>query len=406
MQLQGEMVRGTILLIVGLLAAGGFVTWTIVVAEDRAQRVVKWLITIPVLVALFWKVGAIVGQGGYAAGFVGIPLTAACGLVLAILWGTELAGLVARPLTSLFDGGSAPPDPRPLYSVAQARQKQGKYLEAIAEVQKQLAMFPTDFEGHMLLAQIQAEHLRDLPAAELTIQRLCAQPGHAPRNIVFALYSMADWHLALGRDAEAARRNLEKVVHLLPDTEFALGAAQRIAHLGAPEMLLPPTERRKFAVPEGVQNLGLVRGSHPPPAGKDPAQLASEYVKHLEKHPLDTEAREKLAGIYARHYGRLDLATDELEQMIAQPHQPAKLVARWLHLLADLQVESGAGYDTVKQTLQRIIDRAPTMAAAETARKRIDLLKLELKAKEKSQDVKLGSYEQNIGLKRGLPHQF
>jgi tetratricopeptide (TPR) repeat protein len=406
MQLQGEMVRGTILLIVGLLAAGAFVTWTIVVAEDRPQRIVKWLITIPVLVFLFWKVGAIVGQGGYAAGFVGIPLTAACGLVLAIIWAGEFAGLAARPLTSLFDGGSVPPEPRPLYSVAQARQKQGRPFEAIAEVQKQLAMFPTDFEGQMLLAQIQAEDLKDLPAAESTIQNLCAQSGHAPRNIVFALYSMADWHLAIGRNAEAARRNLENVLELLPDTEFALGAAQRIAHLGTAEMLLSPDDPKKFAVPESVHNLGLVREQHSPPPEKDPVQLASEYVKHLQQHPLDTEAREKLAGIYARHYGRLDLAADELEQMIAQPHQPAKLLARWLNLLADFQAESGAGYETVKQTLQRIIDRAPKLAAAETARKRIDLLKLELKAKEKSQAVPLGSYEQNIGLKRGLPHKF
>ena len=44
----------------------------------------------------------------------------------------------------------------------------------------------------------------------------------------------------------------------------------------------------------------------------------------------------------------------------------------------------------------------------------MDLLKLELKGKEKSQDVKLGSYEQNLGLKnapafkiKGVsPHQL
>ena len=39
-------------------------------------------------------------------------------------------------------------------------------------------------------------------------------------------------------------------------------------------------------------------------------------------------------------------------------------------------------------------------AAAELARTRIDRLKLEFKANEKNQAVKLGSYEQNIGLKR------
>ena len=40
---------------------------------------------------------------------------------------------------------------------------------------------------------------------------------------------------------------------------------------------------------------------------------------------------------------------------------------------------------------------------AEIARKRLALLRLEMKSKEMSQTVKLGSYEQKIGLKRGLP---
>jgi hypothetical protein len=35
----------------------------------------------------------------------------------------------------------------------------------------------------------------------------------------------------------------------------------------------------------------------------------------------------------------------------------------------------------------------------------MELLKLELKAREKGQTVRLGSYEQNIGLKRGLPRK-
>jgi tetratricopeptide (TPR) repeat protein len=139
---------------------------------------------------------------------------------------------------------------------------------------------------------------------------------------------------------------------------------------------------------------------------KTPAEKANDYVKHLESHPLDTEAREQLAIIYLDHYGRLDLAADQLEQMIQQPHQPGRLVARWLNLLADLQLRGGSDYETIRQTLQRIVDLDPKLAAAETARHRIDRLKLELKAKETSQTVQLGTYEQNIGLKRGSPPHF
>jgi hypothetical protein len=135
------------------------------------------------------------------------------------------------------------------------------------------------------------------------------------------------------------------------------------------------------------------------PKESEPGKIAAEYVAHLHQHPLDTDARERLAIIYADHYQRLDMATDQLQQMIEVPNQPPKQVVRWLNLLADLQIRSGLDYDTVKQTLQRIIDLDPKLAAAETAGKRIALLKLELKAKHQNQSVKMGSYEQNLGLK-------
>jgi hypothetical protein len=66
-----------------------------------------------------------------------------------------------------------------------------------------------------------------------------------------------------------------------------------------------------------------------------------------------------------------------------------------------LQIRSRATHDTIRNTLQRIIDCDPAVAAAELARHRLDRLRLEMKAKARSEAVKLGSYEQNIGLKRG-----
>ena len=56
--------------------------------------------------------------------------------------------------------------------------------------------------------------------------------------------------------------------------------------------------------------------------------------------------------------------------------------------------------------MQRIIDLYPKAGAANLAENRIQLLKLEFKGKEKSQTVTPGSYEDDLGLKRGLPHQL
>jgi len=391
-----------VVVIVALAAAFGWLmVYTIRRAEEPVRMVFKWVLTLIVAALMYWHAFPLAGQGGQVA-FTGVSLAMLYGLILAFTWRHNLGALVAKPFASLYDGGGVEVEPRPAYSIAQSRMKQGRYLEAIAELRRQLDRFPTDFEGQMLLAQIQAENLKDLPGAEMTIQHLCAQPGHAQKNIAFALYSMADWHLKYGTDREAAKRVLEEVTKLLPDTEFALTAAQRVAHLGDAELLLAPHERRKFAPTEGVHNLGLARNPPPmEPVAKDPAQQATEYVRHLEQHPLDTDIREKLAMLYAEHYQRLDLAIDQLEQMIQQPGQPPRLVVHWLNLLADLQIRFGHEYDAIKATLERIIALYPNLAAAEIARKRIDLLKLELKAKQPKQSVKLGTYEQNIGLKRG-----
>ena len=60
----------------------------------------------------------------------------------------------------------------------------------------------------------------------------------------------------------------------------------------------------------------------------------------------------------------------------------------------------GAG-DIVRarESVQAIVDRYPGSPAAENARRRLRLLERELQAKKKSQVVRLGSYEQRLGLK-------
>ena len=214
--------------------------------------------------------------------------------------------------------------------------------------------------------------------------------------------TLADWHLKYSADPEAAREALQQIVMLLPDTEFALLAEQRIGHLASREQLIAAHDRPRVALPQGVQNIGLMQSSaHLAPKATDPAARAAELTDHLKAHPQDTEAREQLAVIYADHYLRLDLAADQLSQLINQENQPPARGIRWLNLLADLQVRHGCQYDTVYQTLSQIIERYPNHAAADVARNRLDLLRLELKSKEAPRSIKLGTYEQNIGLKQG-----
>ena len=187
------------------LIVGFVVVYSVIISEDPGATVFKWIFTGVIAFVMVWKVMPMVAAGGYGAAFGGIPFAAVCGLALAFTWRRTIAGWIANPIASLYDGGMSRRCRGRFDSVAQARQKQGKFYEAVLEVRRQLDRFPTDFEGHILLAEIQAEDLKDLNAAEMTIQTLCAQPGHAPINIVFALYSMADWHLKHAQDREAAR---------------------------------------------------------------------------------------------------------------------------------------------------------------------------------------------------------
>ncbi len=192
---------------------------------------------------------------------------------------------------------------------------------------------------------------------------------------------MADWHLKLAQDADSAHAVLDKIIARFPGTPLAAQAAQRIAHLGGAEkILLAAHDRQAMFVPEGVKNIGLLDSTaFLRPTETNPEQMAAEYLKHLEQHPQDTEAREKLAIIYARHYQRLDLAALELGQMINAPNQPPKRVAHWLNLLADLQIHGGADYETVRETLQTIVERFPGLPVADLAQSRLNIVKLEIK---------------------------
>jgi tetratricopeptide (TPR) repeat protein len=369
--------------------------------------ILKWIITAAVLYYLRKQIVPGFAEGGFAAIGALIQMLFV-GLVMTVLWRHSIIDTVANKFSALYDGGNEPPEPRPYYSVALARRQRRDFLQAVVAIREQLAKFPNDFEGVMLLAGIQAEDLQDLPSAEITLNHFCDQPNPPPKQFAAAMNQLADWNIKLAQDFDAARVALEKISARFPDTELSLAAAQRVAHLGGTEkVVLASLDRQPMAVPEGVKNIGLLQSSeHLRPEEADPTKLAAAYVKHLEQHPLDTEAREKLAVIYAEHYQRLDLAEGELNQLIDTPNQPAKRVAHWLNLLADLQVQHGADYDAVRGTLEKIIERFPDLAAGELARARLGRLKLELKGRKETSGVKLGIYERNIGLKSNLPGQL
>jgi hypothetical protein len=402
-----DIVLGSVGLVVTIALVGWLFYFTLKRSDEPAKLIFKWIFT--ALIGGFFIVTiAPEGQKGGFDAIQAIILTLICGIAMAITWRHSIIDLIANPIGALYDGGKEQIEPKPLYSTAISKRKLSRPFEAIVAIREQLAKFPNDFEGVTLLATIQAEDTQDLPAAEITFDHFCERKDAPPLQVAAALTQLADWHLKLAQDADSARTVLEKIIVRFQDTPLAAQAAQRIAHLGGAEkILLAAHDRQAMHMSSGVNNIGLLDSTkHLIPEETDPAKLAAEYVKHLEQHPLDTEVREKLAILYARHYKRLDLATLELAQLINEPNQPTKRVAQWLNLLADLQIHGGADYETVRDTLEKIQERFPGLPVADLAQSRLNRLRLEMKGKQETSDVKLGVYEQNIGLKYGAPRQL
>ncbi len=366
-------------------------------SEDPARLACRWVLSGALLAGI-----VLVGIPlALAMPLGGVPVLAAFGIVLGAIWAPSFAEMLVRPLVNAWTGGMADGQSKPLYSVVEARLKAGRYQEAVAVLQSELGRFPGDYEGLMMLAEIQAERLNDLEGAGQTIEELLRQPGRAPANMAAALTRLADWRIKGRRDLEGARAALERIVEMFPATEEGYWARQRLAKLPSGEGPDPEGPRAPVPLTRGVENLGL---QDEPPARSapvdDPDTRAARWISRLEECPHDDEVRERLAVAYADDYRRLDLARQQLEQLAEQPGAPACRVIRWLNLLADLQIR-GAKEEEAWQTLERICARYPGTPAAELARKRQRQLPLEMRAQHSSGTVPLGQYEERLGLRTG-----
>lgn len=383
---------------IGLLVLLGF--WLLVFLMRHAQEDARWVIAKMAMSGglLFLAIRA---GGDFTRGEAGIATFMRimfCAGGMAALWVRTLAHLIASPFASLYFGHEEA-EAKPVYSQAQAQRMRGHFAEAAELTRAELEKFPGDFAGQMLLAGLQAENLGDLPGAIATIEAILEQSGHPPNSVAYALTTLADWQVQFAQDPDAARAALERIRQLFPDTSLALTASQRIAHLVPREELIARQDKGAFVMPEFEQDIGL-RGlkSTVKPREEAPAEMAARFLRRLEQHPQDWEAREQLARLYAAHYGRMDLAVDQLEQLLATPHQPQRLVVQWLTLMSDLQLEHGRDRAAACAALQRIVDLFPGSAFATRAHMAIHQMPAAAEPpaapeKETGQGDALGPYE-------------
>ena len=264
----------------------------------------------------------------------------------------------------------------PLYARAIARIKFGKYAEAESEVIRQLEKREDDFEGWMMLADLYANHFNDLDEAEQTVLEICDQPRTNPGQMSVALHKLADWHLKLRGDPDAARRALEVIVSRVPGSHLARMAQTRAAQL-------PPTaeEWRELQVNKPVPLPAL----HDPldeataaPASPLEVKAATERAAllnaRLRSRPHDLSTREELARLLAGPLNQPQAAIAQVETLLAQPDPPSEKIVGWLGLIAVWQIEQLHDVDAGRATLQRLIREHPKSPMVFTARRRLQQL--------------------------------
>jgi len=385
-------------ILVGLALLGSLVwlAWKIVKAamnrsDEPAALGLKWLITL-VLVG-FW-VFALRGLLSSGPGVViMVPISVFIGFILGILWTPTLVKTLVSPLTSVFDGGNIEAEPVPFYAIAEAKRKRGLYDVSIAEVRKQLAKFPHDMQGHLMLAELFAEDQGDVDGAVECLEQFYAEHELGAVNGAFVLNRLADLQLKFKKNPQQARAYVQRIHSDFHDTDQADKALQRIAHLQDDDFLVTRQDEKKFEVKKSNLKLGLMDHSEMVQAPvNDPDAKAHELVTHLEQHPNDTDAREQLAWMYAKHYGKIDWAIDQLKELTHMEHQSVSQIARWYHQMADIYCRFSGSSEAAKFALEEFIQRFPQSGHSERARTRLKRLKLEAKTSKKSQSDETGSF--------------
>ncbi|MGA2656430.1 MAG: hypothetical protein ABSH34_02820 [Verrucomicrobiota bacterium] len=270
----------------------------------------------------------------------------------------------------------------PIYSRAVARMKFGKYAEAELEIIRELESCEDDFQGWMMMAGLYANHFHDLAEAEQTILEICDQPQVTLPQIAIALNRLADWHLKLDGNPEAAGRALQMLCDRCRGTHLAHMAQLRINQL--------PATREELREQQAVQAipmpaLGDQLDEIPPPESapdrRKAATLANHCVERLTRNPNDVAARERLARLWAEHLDRADLGLEQLRLLLDMPGQPESLRVEWLSLMAAWHLKYRQDEPAARDALERVLRDFPRAPQALAARRRLQLMEAQLKEK-------------------------
>lgn len=368
-------------------------------AQNSGDWLSAWITTTAIgfyVLSTYWTAATLIWalsrvtkdlQGDMWADFKGLCLTCGLGLalpaaVVVLLGGWANLGLAALviliPLAGYTPSILTPKKAPPMYARAIARMKFGKYDEAEWEIIRELEKCEDDFEGWMMLAELYANHFRDLSQAEQTILDICEHPQTTPSQLSVALHRLADWHLRIGGDPEPAKRALQMIQDRLPGTHLARMARLRMQQLpDTADELRRQQTAATIPLPALGDSLDGEPVSGPMSDPQAAASAARQCVERLTKHPNDIETRERLARLLAEQLNQVDQGLEQLQLLLGLPGQPGAKRAQWLSLVAAWHLRYRNDRATGREYLERLVREHPESPQAFAARRRLFLLSIE-----------------------------
>ena len=132
-----------------------------------------------------------------------------------------------------------PPKPiEPVYARAVEQIQRGEPTKAEQEVLRQLERKEDDYDGWMMLAELYATRFNDIAGAERTIREIAQHPKTTKDQYCRALHRLADWHLNVRKDPDAARSTLEQICNAYPHSLAADAARKRINQIPVTDRVL------------------------------------------------------------------------------------------------------------------------------------------------------------------------
>jgi hypothetical protein len=299
---------------------------------------------------------------------------------IVFLGGWPVLGLAATAILSPI-AGYAPTILRtrkmpPMYARAIAKMKFGKYTEAEWEIIHELEKCEDDFDGWMMLAELYAYQFHDLVEAEQTVLEICGHPKTTPSQLSIALHRLADWHLKLASDPEAARRDLQMICDRLQGTHLAHMAQLRLNQL---PLTTQELREQHAAQPIPLPALGDSLDEDPVAAESEldhdqAVETANACVERLKQDPNNVAAREKLARILAERLNQAHLGIEQIGMLLDLPDQEDHKRAEWLGLTAAWHIKFQHDLDAGRQVLERLVREFPHTPQAFAAQRRLHLM--------------------------------